>query len=194
MRIPPKKILLFGRSLGSGPTVDLAKSLGRNLGGVILIAAVASCVRVVFKKIKRTPRFDMFPNIDKIQGICVPVLFVHGLDDDIVPFNHSLQLCQASRYPLEPVWIPLAKHNNLESSRFRNEVFQSYIKAIQEIRRWQPPVEYKNPAYSAVSNLFDSFRGLVKSTGCFRSNYDNGPDRFQISDLSSQREWSRCWG
>lgn len=147
MRIPPKRILLFGRSLGSGPTVHLAASLKANLGGVVLIAPLTSCVRVVFNSVPSTPRFDMFPNIDKIHDILVPVFCVHGMVDNVVPFNHALQLTRRARYPLEPLWIRDASHNNLESSRFQYQVFLRYMTVLQQFRRWQPPAEHQDSPY-----------------------------------------------
>lgn len=166
-RIPPNRILLFGRSLGSGPTIDLAVSLGPNLGGIVLIAALSSCVRVVFNNTTHTPRFDMFANIDKIRHVCVPIFCVHGMMDDVVPFNHGLQLSRAARFPLEPLWIRAAGHNNLESPRFQYEVFLRYMKAMHQFRRWQPPVEPEKSPSSATTRRRDSFGALVKVAGCF---------------------------
>lgn len=172
-RIPRKRILLFGRSLGSGPTVDLATSLGRELGGVVLIAALTSCVRVVFNNVPHTLKFDMFANIDKIDKILVPVFCVHGMVDDVVPFSHGLELSRRARYPLEPLWIRYAGHNNLESARFQYEVFLRYMKVLEEMRRWRQPDPEEDAEYDAARiaanhhRRRDSFGRLVKVAGCF---------------------------
>ena len=172
-RIPRKRILLFGRSLGSGPTIDLATSLGRELGGVVLIAALTSCVRVVFNNVPHTLKFDMFANIDKIDKILVPIFCVHGMIDDVVPFSHGLELSRRARYPLEPLWIRHAGHNNLESARFQYEVFLRYMKVLQEMRRWKQPDPHEDAEYDAARiaanhhRRRDSFGRLVKVAGCF---------------------------
>jgi len=43
LKIPLHKIFLWGYSLGSGPTVDLASKY-QNLAGVVLLAPLASCL------------------------------------------------------------------------------------------------------------------------------------------------------
>lgn len=165
-RIPPNRIVLFGRSLGSGPTVDLAVSLGSNLAGVVLIAALTSCVRVVFSNAPSTAKFDMFPNIDKLPHINAPLFCVHGMMDDVVPFSHGLELSRRARYPIEPLWIRGAGHNNLESSRFQYEVFLRYMKVLEEFRRWKRPAEEEAPIPNH-NRRRDSFGAFGKVAGCF---------------------------
>lgn len=173
LRIPPDRILLFGRSLGSAPSVDLAASLGRNLGGLVLISPLTSCVRVVFPTMPHTLAFDMFANLDKIENVQAPVFCVHGMADDVVPFSHGVQLASKARYPLQPLWLPEAGHNNLESSRFQYEVFLRYMKVLQEFRRWAPPEEPLDPPtprfapQSPPSLLRKSSGALGKFTSCF---------------------------
>lgn len=164
--VPPHRIVLFGRSLGSGPTVDLAATLGSQLAGVVLIAALTSCVRVVFRNAPHTAKFDMFANIDKIGNIRVPVFCVHGMLDDVVPFSHGLELLRRARYPLEPLWIRGAAHNNLESSRFQYEVFLRYMKVLQEFRRWNAPSDVEGRS-RPMTKRRESFGALVKVAGCF---------------------------
>jgi len=43
LKIPLEKIFLWGYSLGSGPTVDLA-SRYQNIAGVVIMAPLASCL------------------------------------------------------------------------------------------------------------------------------------------------------
>lgn len=165
-RIAPNRIVLFGRSLGSGPTVDLAVSLGTNLAGVVLIAALTSCVRVVFSNASHTAKIDMFANVDKIARVQVPVFCVHGMVDEVVPFNHGLELCRRARYPLEPLWIRGAGHNNLESSKFQYEVFLRYMKVLEEFRRWRRPDTDRNECIPKGRRR-ESFSAFGNVAGCF---------------------------
>lgn len=165
-RISPNRIVLFGRSLGSGPTIDLAVSLGSSLGGVVLIAALMSCVRVVFTNAPYTPMFDMFANVDKIARVQVPIFCVHGMEDEVVPFNHGMELCRRARYPVEPLWVRDAGHNNLESSRFQYEVFLRYMKVLEEFRRWKRP-ENEHEVYVPKGRRRESFPALGNVAGCF---------------------------
>eukprot|EP00816_Leptocylindrus_hargravesii_P010760 CAMPEP_0196810270 /NCGR_PEP_ID=MMETSP1362-20130617/10092_1 /TAXON_ID=163516 /ORGANISM="Leptocylindrus danicus, Strain CCMP1856" /LENGTH=153 /DNA_ID=CAMNT_0042185191 /DNA_START=263 /DNA_END=724 /DNA_ORIENTATION=- len=95
----PKNIVLFGRSLGSGPTCYLASRTSqeeRPVGGVILHSAFTSIYRIV-ADLGCTMRGDVFPNVDYLNFFDAetPVLVVHGTSDCIVPFQHGKNLVTA---------------------------------------------------------------------------------------------------
>ncbi|XP_025982438.1 alpha/beta hydrolase domain-containing protein 17C isoform X2 [Glycine max] len=70
-------IILYGQSVGSGPTTDLATRLP-NLRAVILHSPILSGLRVMYP-VKRTYWFDIYKNIDKIPLVNCPVLVIHFL-------------------------------------------------------------------------------------------------------------------
>jgi fermentation-respiration switch protein FrsA (DUF1100 family) len=116
--ISENRMILWGKSLGSGVVVHLAAKLSmkkRSFGGVILQSPFTSAVRVVTKKLSWIPFVDIFDNISKINAIQVPILIIHGTNDDIVPFSHGQELrdkCRRGRL----VELKGADHNNLEHS------------------------------------------------------------------------------
>lgn len=57
--ISPETIILYGQSIGTVPTVDLATK--HEVGAVILHSPLMSGLRVVFRNTKRTWFFDAFP-------------------------------------------------------------------------------------------------------------------------------------
>ena len=84
----PQNIVLYGRSLGSGPSCYLAERLSKSgirLGGLVLQSSLLSVYRVAFN-FRFTLPGDMFPNVDRIANICCPLLVIHGTRDEIVPF------------------------------------------------------------------------------------------------------------
>lgn len=175
-RICPSRILLFGRSLGSGPTIELASRLGSDLAGVVLIAALTSCVRVVFNS-PTTLRFDMFANIDKIASIQAPVFSVHGMQDDVVPFAHGLELSRRARFPLDPYWVRDAGHNNLETGRFQSEVFERYISVLHQFKYWKAPDTSNDPLPKQSTespNRRENLGALAKAAGCFGARINSG--------------------
>lgn len=119
------RVVLFGRSLGSGPTTNLGLELSQQkvqFGGVILQSPLTSAVRVVSKMLSHVT-VDMFQNFKKIGRIRRPVTIVHGMEDEVVPFAHGRELAdtliQADadlplRRLIEFVEIPGAGHNNIE--------------------------------------------------------------------------------
>lgn len=57
--ISPENIILYGQSIGTVPTVDLASRY--EVGAVILHSPLMSGMRVAFPNTKRTWFFDAFP-------------------------------------------------------------------------------------------------------------------------------------
>ncbi|XP_021669146.1 uncharacterized protein LOC110656592 isoform X2 [Hevea brasiliensis] len=68
-------IILYGQSVGSGPTVDLAARLPQ-LRAVVLHSPILSGLRVMYP-VKRTYWFDIYKNIDKIPLVNCPILIIH---------------------------------------------------------------------------------------------------------------------
>lgn len=58
----PENIVLYGQSIGTVPTVDLATK--HEVGAVILHSPLMSGMRVVFRNTKRTWFFDAFPRFE----------------------------------------------------------------------------------------------------------------------------------
>jgi len=114
--IPPNKIILFGRSLGTGPTVDLA-SRQPQIKGVILQSPLLSAVRVVMRTLFTLP-IDVFANVDKIHKVKAPVLIIHGEADEVISVTHGKTLSGMIKNSYPPFFIPRAGHNDIEISFF----------------------------------------------------------------------------
>ncbi len=129
----PSNIVLFGRSLGSGPSCYLANRLagtGINIGGLILQSPLLSVFRVLID-LRFTLPGDMFPNIDYITGVKCPVLVIHGTADEVVPFwnGESLFLAIPDEWKANPLWIHGAGHNDVEKVATRTD--DLYFKSIR---------------------------------------------------------------
>lgn len=127
--IKPKNIILYGRSLGTGPTIDLASRV--KVGGVILQSAFLSAFKVALNL-----RFDIcgdqFLNYKKIDKIECPVLLIHGVDDEIVPFEHSVQLHELCKNKYQPLWVRGAGHNDLKGfGRLFYDSIEKFIESIE---------------------------------------------------------------
>ncbi|KAI6179054.1 Peptidase-S9 domain-containing protein [Aphelenchoides besseyi] len=148
--IPDESIILWGSSIGTAATVDLAVQL-ESIAGVILFAPPTSIVRALcWKRFcfccrKRQPcrspdwkcRMDKFNTIKKIRHVQSPLLIIHGKDDDIIPIEHGEALHIASKTKVLPLWIDGVGHNNIENS-------SQLWKRVRYFIRWQ--VEARPPA------------------------------------------------
>lgn len=87
LTIHPRNIILFGVSIGSGPTVDLASRTycRDSIAGVILQSPILSGGCVIFGPtaggIARP--FDIFTNYSKIGRIRKPIAIMHGTADEV---------------------------------------------------------------------------------------------------------------
>jgi len=125
-QIPPERIIVMGRSLGTGPTTHLASKF--QVGGVILQSPLLSAVRVVVH-VPFTLPIDIFANLDKIHKIKAPVFIIHGTADEVISVEHGRELYR--RLPSSiayPPWIiEGAEHNNIEFS-----FFESFLMKLRE--------------------------------------------------------------
>ncbi|CAI0456522.1 unnamed protein product [Linum tenue] len=105
-------IILYGQSVGSGPTLDLAARLP-HLRAVVLHSPILSGLRVMYP-VKKSYWFDIYKNIDKIQLVDCPVLVIHGTADEVVDCSHGKQLWELSKEKYEPLWLKGGNHCDLE--------------------------------------------------------------------------------
>eukprot|EP00598_Pedospumella_elongata_P016688 CAMPEP_0185015372 /NCGR_PEP_ID=MMETSP1098-20130426/99803_1 /TAXON_ID=89044 /ORGANISM="Spumella elongata, Strain CCAP 955/1" /LENGTH=360 /DNA_ID=CAMNT_0027544495 /DNA_START=153 /DNA_END=1236 /DNA_ORIENTATION=- len=137
---PSKEIILYGQSVGSGPSCFLAPR--KPIAGLVLHAPIMSGLRVQQIRGYCAPRkpiaglvlhapimsglrvltdsrllccFDIFPNIDRINGINVPLFVIHGENDMEVMFKHGAGLLEAAPEgcQYEPWWVPGRGHNDV---------------------------------------------------------------------------------
>lgn len=132
---PLRPIFVMGRSLGSGPAIEVAFHYQDELKGLIVESGFSDAFRLlsyIGLPIKVLPRQQgSFPNGEKMRSICLPTLFIHAAEDHLIPPSEAEELyslCAADDKRL--VVIPRADHNTLMMvGRDR------YFQAIQEFIR-----------------------------------------------------------
>ncbi|KAJ1179094.1 hypothetical protein NDU88_004330 [Pleurodeles waltl] len=110
--VSPENIILYGQSIGTVPTVDLASR--HECAAVILHSPLMSGLRVAFPDTRKTYCFDAFPSIDKISKVTSPVLVIHGTEDEVIDFSHGLAMYERCPRAVEPLWVEGAGHNDIE--------------------------------------------------------------------------------
>lgn len=107
-------IVLFGRSLGAAVAVNTA--LNRSVRSVIMESAFLSTKHMA----KTMPLFmplsyflpPNYNNLEKVRAIKAPKLFIHGDDDEIVPFSMGETLYRESEPPKYFLCLEGAGHND----------------------------------------------------------------------------------
>jgi len=111
------RIILYGQSIGTVPTIDLASRFNDCCAACVLHSPLTSGMRVAFPETKRTWCCDAFPSIDKIHRIRSIVLIIHGTDDDVIDVSHGFALYNRIhiQHQTEPLWLDGAGHNDIEA-------------------------------------------------------------------------------
>ncbi|MES1907375.1 MAG: hypothetical protein MHM6MM_000502 [Cercozoa sp. M6MM] len=112
LRKDPRNIVLFGRSLGACVTTHLASELDDPILGVILQAPMLSIYRIALRLRFSLPG-DALCNIDKVQRIQRPVMIIHGVKDEVIPFWHGVALNDKLVYRVPALFLE-AQHNDVE--------------------------------------------------------------------------------
>ncbi len=108
------QVFIFGRSLGAAVAVDV--SLKRDIRSIIIESAFISTkgmAKTMFLFSLFSPILPAnYNNLEKIAHIKVPKLFIHGEEDNIVPFSMGQKLFDASKAPKYFFRIKGAGHND----------------------------------------------------------------------------------
>ena len=139
--ISASKIVIIGRSIGSGPAIHLASQKNLHLpsgvrneckacrrgklsceqhgpascAGVIVQSGIESGGRVAFNHCISIACFplDIFRNYRAMPRIKSPCAIMHGTIDEVVPISNGKALYRLCRKPVEPLWLEGFGHNDL---------------------------------------------------------------------------------
>ena len=129
-KIAPERIVLFGRSVGGGPTADLAVEV--KPGAIVLESTFRSVATLGQELFRILPvkwlvrhRFDTESKITRFQA---PVLIVHSPQDEIIPFRHGKKLFELAPEPKQFLEIS-GGHNDgvfVSAARYREGLTQFF--------------------------------------------------------------------
>lgn len=112
--IDPARIVCFGQSLGGAVVIDLAAH--RAIAGIIAEATFSSASDMA-RRMLPIPGIgwivrSRFDSTAKIRELRIPILFMHGNADEVVPFELGRRLFEAANEPKVFWEIPGATHND----------------------------------------------------------------------------------
>jgi fermentation-respiration switch protein FrsA (DUF1100 family) len=112
--VEPRRIVLFGESLGSAVALQLALEVeARALVLEAPFASIPEMARAVYPFLPLWPlvktRYD---NAGKVSGLRLPLLVMHGDRDEVVPFAQGRRVFDAAPQPKRFFPIPGASHND----------------------------------------------------------------------------------
>lgn len=117
MRLAPKRIVIVGESLG-GP---IAARLARDVrpGALILVSTFTSIPDLARKwcwylPVRLLARIR-YPTAEYVTHVSAPVLVIHSLQDEIVPFSHAEEIFGCAHEPKQLLRI-IGDHNSAFSA------------------------------------------------------------------------------
>ncbi len=124
-KIPARKIVGYGESLGGAVIIDLAGK--HELGGIIVEGAFSSVRDIAKRYFPLVPSFvykTTFDSYKKIRNVGYPKLHIHSTADEVVPFDLGEKLFDNASEPKEFVKLH-GGHN--DSFIISQDVFASKI-------------------------------------------------------------------
>jgi len=142
-----KDIIVYGQSLGSGPSTYLASNY--KVRGLCLHSGLMTGIRVIAPDERLCAPAnvfypcDMYPNIRRITKVQCPVLIIHGNMDNVVDVNHGHALYdiipEEFRYP--PYFVEHAGHEDVfevnPSEYFKR--LRTFVRDTEEVHKRASP-------------------------------------------------------
>ena len=111
--IDMSKVIVYGRSIGSGPAIHLAAE--RAVAGLIVESGFTTMRKLGHYHMPVVPSFlagNGFQNLDRIARTRCPILLIHGDRDRVVPFVMGQALAARAGARAEFWALPGADHND----------------------------------------------------------------------------------
>jgi len=157
LKVPKKNIIIFGRSIGTGPSLYLAHNLDGGvddtIGGLILQSPFTS-IRDLAKDLVGgflSSIFvgKIFDNFRHIETVNCPTLVIHGTEDNVIPFDMGIQVFDNSPSKLKKfIKCKGSDHNTwdteLDIYRPIKNFFKDYL----------PDQDYKQTIKGIEKNLY----------------------------------------
>ena len=127
--IAPETIIIWGRSLGGAVAAEIAQDT--NIAALVMESTFYSLDSIAsrqywFLPTSRLLRFR-FENGHKLKNIRVPVVIMHSVEDDFVPFRQAQKLYDAAG---EPKTIITTTGSHIDSFDSRQDFFGSPVRGF----------------------------------------------------------------
>ncbi|HVG17800.1 MAG TPA: alpha/beta hydrolase [Blastocatellia bacterium] len=111
--VPPERVIIFGKSLGGVPAIDLAGRV--KAAGLIVQSSFTSAADMAAAILPIYPRFFLRTKMDskrKIASVACPKLFIHSRADEVIPYKLGRRLFEAAPEPKQFYEVERAPHNS----------------------------------------------------------------------------------
>ncbi|GIL83944.1 hypothetical protein Vretimale_10958 [Volvox reticuliferus] len=152
--VPPDRVVLYGQSVGSGPSCYLG-SEEPGLAGVVLHSPLLSGVRVLKPHVRWWPAWaDVYPNHTLAPKIKAPVLIMHGTEDEVIHISCGKRLLELCPNKATPLWARGFGHQDLEQCSEYEPTLRAFLAKVgkpqpakqqQQQNLYSEPQQYQQP-------------------------------------------------
>lgn len=117
LKYKAEHIVLFGISLGTTAATHL--STQRKAAGIVLQSGFSSLEKIAKQEVPFLRIYPSFMFTGKLNNMAVvtkshpPILFVHGLKDDMIPPDHTREMYFAAKDPKSVLYLPFSTHTEV---------------------------------------------------------------------------------
>ena len=131
-KINPEQIIGYGESIGGAVIIDLAAK--QKLAALIIDSSLTNAkdmVKVAYPFLPYWIFVSRWDSTSKVKPITIPKLFIHSMNDEIVPYKLGRKLFEAASEPKEFLQIH-GGHNScfFESDEILKEKISSFLKKL----------------------------------------------------------------
>ena len=130
--IEEKNIIVFGRSMGSGPATHIASK--RKPACLLLMSSFKSIRGIAEDQAGKMLSYliqDRFKNIEKIGAVTCPTFLVHGMMDKLIPYSHSKELHDKCGGPVSLILPTRMDHNDFDFCEDLITPFYHFLKQFK---------------------------------------------------------------
>lgn len=109
-----RPVVVYGRSLGSGLAVELAREVSPDL--LVLVSPYVSVVELARRDYPYVPAWILKYPLDSeaiIGEVRCPILIAHGTADELIPLEQARRLAARARAPTQLLEVEGAGHNDV---------------------------------------------------------------------------------
>ena len=139
LKISPKNIIVFGRSIGTSPAVYLASK--KEMSALILISPLMSIRHVVKDILGKLISYtfkEQFSSITLIEDVKCPILLIHGQNDNLIKYYHATELYNKAKVPCELILPENMDHNEFDFFQEFSEPLLDFISRNAIFANTQP--------------------------------------------------------
>lgn len=117
LKYKAEHIVLFGISLGTTAATHL--STQRQAAGIVLQSGFSSLEKIAKQEVPFLRIYPSFMFTGKLNNMVVvtkshpPILFVHGLKDDMIPPDHTREMYFAAKDSKSVLYLPFSTHTEV---------------------------------------------------------------------------------